>query len=129
MCDDRHHHHHHGGPPSADWPGRPRDPFAHSHDMPHSHEPAAMEEGDEVDELKEHMLEITEESFQELLKERTKKLLEARVGKRLDRLAEIVVDYYLAQHAQEIAAINEDYDFDDRFRDELANGLLNDEED
>lgn len=103
-CDGNHAHHHDHNP--------------HHHSYHHEHQ-GPHKQPDPVECLKMSMLDITEEAFQELVKEKVKLQLEDKIGQKIAELAEEIVDFYVKTKEAELQHYTDADDLDSKIREKL----------
>jgi len=69
--------------------------------------------------LKMSMLDITEEAFQEMVKDKVKVLLQEKIGQKVDEIAEEIVDYYVKTKESELQHAKNADDLDRNLRKKL----------
>ncbi len=74
------------------------------------------EMGNPLDNLQDQYAMLTESAFQELVHDKLKSLLNQKIGPKLDKLAEITVDHFIAQHELELKTMKDEDDFDENFK-------------
>ncbi len=88
--------------------------------MPEACDCDSDEADDPVEGLQDFMLDVTDEAFHDLVMDATKSALKKKLGKKLDQLAGVVVDYYLKTREQELKEMELDDAFDASFREVLS---------